>query len=228
MFERFTDEARQVVTLAQDESRRAGHQDIGVEHLLLSAACVIEREDDGRARDVLGVSSQELRNRLLVVRPAGDGPPPVGHIPFTRAAKQALERSLRASLELDQHAITVWHLLLGALDTDDTVLDDVLAELHIDRALARSQVVEVAEATPPDEPRPGGGGRARVGWSIRHRRQPSEQSTELRHQRDVLALALRRYGRHAEGCPAPQAACTCGLADALEIARHRGEGESAS
>src|SRR5579863_7434264 len=98
MFERFTDQARRVVVLAQEEARLLNHNYIGTEHLLLG----VIREGDGlagRALTDLGVSLEAVRDQVLVIIGHGERMP-TGHIPFTPRAKKVLELSLREALQL--------------------------------------------------------------------------------------------------------------------------------
>ena len=111
MFERFTERARQVLVLAQDESRLLGHNYIGTEHLLLG----LLREEEGlaaRVLDALGVTVEEVRAQ--VARRVGrGGEVAIGMIPFTPRAKKALELALREVRSLGQEYIDTEHILLG-------------------------------------------------------------------------------------------------------------------
>jgi ATP-dependent Clp protease ATP-binding subunit ClpC len=111
MFERFTDRARRVVVLSQEEARLMNHTEIGAEHLVL--ACL--REGEGIAALALGrcgVTLEDARARVEAVRPMGAVESPT-HIPFTRQAKKALELSLREALEMGCNYIGTEHILLG-------------------------------------------------------------------------------------------------------------------
>jgi len=146
MFERFTDKARRVVVLAQEEARLLGHASIGTEHILLG----LLREGDGvaaRALDSLGVGLQAARER--VEADAGRGPGHSGHIPFTPEAKRTLELSLREALQLGQNYIDTEHILLGLVGDPASPGARVLAELGGTADAVRQRV---AELTPPATP----------------------------------------------------------------------------
>jgi catechol 2,3-dioxygenase-like lactoylglutathione lyase family enzyme len=117
MFERFTERARQVVVLAQDEARGLGHGYIGVEHLLLG----LVREGEGLAARALGeagVTAGGLRDRVRLLVGTGESAP-TGQMPFTPHAKRALEQSLVEALELGHSFIGTEHVLLGLLRVSD-------------------------------------------------------------------------------------------------------------
>jgi ATP-dependent Clp protease ATP-binding subunit ClpC len=124
MFERFTDRAREAVSLAQDEARRLGHDSIGTEHLLLG----LLREGTGVAIRVLQELNEDvdtLRDDVEAAAGRGDGPPS-GHIKFSEPAKTVLELSLRQALQLGHSHIGTEHLLLGMLREGDGVAARVL------------------------------------------------------------------------------------------------------
>ena len=113
MFERFTDRARRVVVLAQEEARIINHNYIGTEHLLLG----LIHEGEGvaaKAMERLGVSIDVVRERVVQIIGQG-GAAPTGHIPFTPRAKKVLELSLREALQLGHNYIGTEHLLLGLI-----------------------------------------------------------------------------------------------------------------
>jgi hypothetical protein len=141
MFERFTDKARRVVVLAQEEARRLGHSYIGTEHILLG----LLREDAGsaaRALDALGVGLQRARDQ--VEADAGRGPGQSGHIPFTPEAKRTLELSLREALQLGENYIDTEHILLGLVRDPATRGAQVLAELGGTSEAVYQRVLETA------------------------------------------------------------------------------------
>ncbi len=141
MFERFTDKARRVVVLAQDEARRLGHTYIGTEHILLG----LLREDDGsaaRALESLGIGLQAARDR--VEAEAGRGPGQSGHIPFTPEAKRTLELSLREALQLGENYIDTEHILLGLVRDASQPGARMLAELGGTPEAVRQRVLELA------------------------------------------------------------------------------------
>jgi ATP-dependent Clp protease ATP-binding subunit ClpA len=138
MLEGFTDHARRVVVLAQDEARRLNHNYIGTEHLLLG----LLREGDGvaaEALDELGVSLEVVR--VQVGELAGQGvSTPTGHIPYTPQAKKTLEASLQEALQLGHNHIGTEHLLLGLSRQREGVAAQVLAAVGADDIQVREQV----------------------------------------------------------------------------------------
>jgi hypothetical protein len=141
MFERFTDRARRVVVLAQEEARLLNHNYIGTEHILLG----LIHEGEGVAAEALeriGVSLEAVRGE--VERIIGRGlDPPAGHIPFTPRAKKVLELSLREALQLGDDYIGSEHILLGLLREGDGVAAQVLTRLGADLGRVRQQVTEI-------------------------------------------------------------------------------------
>jgi len=141
MFERFTDQARRVVVLAQEEARLLNHNYIGTEHLLLG----LVHEGDGPAADALeslGISLDEVRR--LVKEAVGPGKhKPSGHIPFTPRAKKALELSLREALQVGHGYIGPEHILLGLIRQGDGVAAQVLVSLGADLDRVRDQVLSL-------------------------------------------------------------------------------------
>src|SRR5215471_11559119 len=141
MFERFTDKARRVVVLAQEEARRLGHTYIGTEHILLG----LLREEDGsaaQALDSLGIGLQAARDRAEAE--AGRGPGQSGHVPFTPEAKRTLELSLREALQLGQNYIGTEHILLGLVRDPATRGAQILAALCGTAEAVQLRVVELA------------------------------------------------------------------------------------
>jgi len=141
MFERFTDKARRVVVLAQDEARLLGHTYIGTEHILLG----LLREEAGSAAlalDALGIELQAARD--LVRAEAGRGQGQSGHIPFTPEAKRTLELSLREALQLGQNYIGTEHILLGLVRDPATRGAQILAALGGTAEAVQLRVVELA------------------------------------------------------------------------------------
>jgi ATP-dependent Clp protease ATP-binding subunit ClpA len=139
VFERFTDRARQVVVLAQDESRAFGHDYIGTEHLLLG----LLREEEGvaaHALESLGVELQEARAQVEAIVGPGDEAP-AGQIPFTPEAKKALELSLREALGLGHNHIGTEHVLLGVVRIEDSVAAQVLAACGLALDRVRDEVL---------------------------------------------------------------------------------------
>ena len=145
MFERFTERARQVVVLAQDEARAFRHNYIGTEHLLLG----LLREEEGVAARVLeglDVSLEEVRAQ--VGRIIGEGDEVVsGQIPFTPRAKKVLELSLREALGLGHNYIGTEHILLGLAREQEGVGMRILLDYDVDEAKIRDAVVRTLSGT---------------------------------------------------------------------------------
>lgn len=139
MFNRFTDEARRTVVLAQEEARSLEHGYIGTEHLLLGML----QSGTGMAADVLrslAVSCDDVRAQVVEMVGRGEGEPPA-QIPFTPRAKKVLELALRESLNHDHHEISDGHILLALLRESDGVAAQALARLDVDEAAVRSAVL---------------------------------------------------------------------------------------
>ena len=139
MFERFTDRARRVVVLAQDEARMLKHNYIGTEHILLG----LLHEGEGvaaKALESLGVSLDAVRAQVEEIIGQGQQAPS-GHIPFTPRAKKVLELSLRESLQLGHNYIGTEHILLGLIREGDGVAAQVLVKLGADLNRVRQQVI---------------------------------------------------------------------------------------
>jgi ATP-dependent Clp protease ATP-binding subunit ClpC len=156
VFERFTERARQVVVLAQDEARALRHDYIGTEHLLLG----LLREEEGlaaRALESLGVTLEDARGQIARVVGIGDEPA-TGQVPFTPRAKRALELSLREALSLGHNYIGTEHLLLGLVREQEGVAARVLLELGVSGERVRSEIIRTLSGAPP-------GAASRVGES---------------------------------------------------------------
>ena len=139
MFARFTDRARRVVFLAQEEARLLRHDYVGTEHLLLG----LLYEGEGvaaRALESLGISREDVRGQVEEIAGHGQGSP-AGPIPFTPRAKKVLELSLREALALGYHYIGTEHLLLGLLREGEGVAAQVLTRLGTGDARVREQVL---------------------------------------------------------------------------------------
>ena len=141
MFERFTDRARRVVVLAQDEARSLNHNYIGTEHLLLG----LITEGEGvaaKALESLDINKDAVRTAVIDI--IGEGEKPVeGHIPFTPRAKRVFELSLREALQLGHNYIGTEHLLLGLLKEGEGVASQVLIKLGADLGKVRQTVIEL-------------------------------------------------------------------------------------
>jgi ATP-dependent Clp protease ATP-binding subunit ClpC len=150
MFERFTDQARRVVVLAQEEARGLDHNYIGTEHILLG----LLRDGEGVAVEALtglGISLDETRAK--VEERTGRGSDQAsGHIPFTPRAKKVLELSLREALELGTDYIGTEHILLGLIREGQGMAARVLVDLGADMNQTREKVLElIREGEPPSE-----------------------------------------------------------------------------
>jgi ATP-dependent Clp protease ATP-binding subunit ClpC len=152
MFERFTERARQVVVLAQEEARTLKHNYIGTEHILLG----LLREEEGLAARVL--ESLEItveRVRAQVVRIVGSGEEVTsGQIPFTPRAKKVLELALREALSLGHNYIGTEHILLGLVRENEGVAARILLDFDADSEKIRNEVIRMLS---------GPGGRQRSG-----------------------------------------------------------------
>ena len=141
MFERFTDRARRVVVLAQDEARGLKHNYIGTEHLLLG----LISEGEGvaaKALETVGIKGEAVRASVIEI--IGEGEKPVeGHIPFTPRAKRVFELSLREALQLGHNYIGTEHLLLGLLKEGEGVAAQVLTKQGADLAQVRQTVIQM-------------------------------------------------------------------------------------
>jgi ATP-dependent Clp protease ATP-binding subunit ClpC len=141
MFERFTDRARRVVVLAQEEARMLNHDYIGTEHLLLG----LIREGEGyaaKALESLGISLDAVRQQVEEIIGQGQQAPS-GPVPFTPRAKKVLELSLRESVQLGHNSIGPEHILLGMLREGDGVAAQVLVALGADLNRVRQQVIQL-------------------------------------------------------------------------------------
>ena len=141
MFERFTDRARRVVVLAQEEARLLNHSYIGTEHILLG----LIHEGEGvaaKALESLSISLDAVRAQVEEIIGQG-GSSPSGHIPFTPRAKKVLELSLREALQLGHNYIGTEHILLGLLREGEGVATQVLVKLGADLGKVRQQVIQL-------------------------------------------------------------------------------------
>src|SRR5256886_667160 len=141
MFERFTDRARRVVVLAQEEARMLHHDHIGTEHILLG----LIGEGEGvaaKALESLGISLEAVRQHVGEITGQGQQAPS-GHIPFTPRAKNVLELSLREALQLGHNYIGTEHILLGLIRDGEGVAAQVLVKLGGDPSRVRQQVIQL-------------------------------------------------------------------------------------
>ncbi len=190
MFERFTEQSRRVVVLAQEEARMLGHNHIGSEHLLLG----LLHEQGGTAADVLasaGITVEAARSQVEELAGPGDKSP-TGHIPFTQRAKKILELSLREALEQRKSYIGTEHILLALMRDADGMGARVLERLGGSLPALRQQVLEAAKAARPARRRTGNRardvgrglaarpGRLRTGGPRPARRSPGSASCSRR------------------------------------------------
>src|SRR2546426_10303007 len=160
MFERFTDRARRVVVLAQEEARLLNHNYIGTEHILLG----LISEGEGvaaKALESLGISLEAVRQQVEEIIGTGSSSPQ-GHIPFTPRAKKVLELALREALQLGPNYIGTEHILLGLIRVGEGVGAQLLIRLGADLNRTRDAVIRLLNqtgatggrrsGTPPPEP----------------------------------------------------------------------------
>jgi len=141
LFQRFSDRARRVVVLAQEEARMLNHNYIGTEHLLLG----LIQEGEGvaaKALESMNISLEAVRNQVEEIIGRGSSAP-TGHIPFTPRAKKVLELSLREALQLGHNYIGTEHILLGLIREGEGVAAQVLTKLGADLDRVRNQVVQL-------------------------------------------------------------------------------------
>ncbi|MEN8041937.1 MAG: ATP-dependent Clp protease ATP-binding subunit, partial [Actinomycetota bacterium] len=164
MFERFTDRARRVVVLAQEEARLLNHNYIGTEHILLG----LIHEGEGvaaRALESLGIDLESVRSQVVEIIGQGSQAP-TGHIPFTPRAKKVLELSLREALQLGHNYIGTEHILLGLIREGEGVAAQVLVKLGAELTKVRQTVIQLLSGVQGEEgersgSHPGGGSSSR-------------------------------------------------------------------
>jgi len=211
MFERFTDGARRVIVLAQDEARLASHSYVGSEHLLLG----LIREQHGLAAQVLdstGIELDEARRRVGDMvgpseRPEASGQSQVGHRPFTEPAKKVLQLAFREALQLGHNYVGTEHILLGLIREGDGVGARVLAEYDIRLNSVRQQVIAKSDealtasavSVPPAGPGsvppagPGMAGRVQT-MALRRIARLDTRVAELTGEVERLRALLRQHG----------------------------------
>jgi ATP-dependent Clp protease ATP-binding subunit ClpC len=185
MFERFTDRARRVVVLAQEEARMLNHNYIGTEHILLG----LIHEGQGvaaRALESLGISLEAVRQQVEEIIGQGQQAP-VGHIPFTPRAKRVLELSLRESLQLGHNYIGTEHILLGLIREGEGVAAQVLVKLGADLNRVRQQVIQLLHGQRGAE-------REGSATALRERGLPPEVATRLDAIDSRLSAVEQRAG----------------------------------
>ncbi|HUG74790.1 MAG TPA: ATP-dependent Clp protease ATP-binding subunit [Acidimicrobiia bacterium] len=183
MFERFTDRARRVVVLAQEEARLLNHNYIGTEHILLG----LIHEGEGvaaRGLESLGISLDSVRSQVVEIIGQG-AQAPSGHIPFTPRAKKVLELSLREALQLGHNYIGTEHILLGLIREGEGVAAQVLQKLGAELHKVRQTVIQLLSGAQGEE-----SGEAPTGSSGR-RGESASGSTVL----DQFGRNLTQYAR---------------------------------
>ena len=226
MFERFTDRARRVVVLAQEEARLLNHNYIGTEHILLG----LIHEGEGvaaKALESLGISLDGVRAQVEAIIGQG-GIAPSGHVPFTPRAKKVLELSLREALQLGHNYIGTEHILLGLIREGEGVAAIVLGKLGAVLPVVRETVMQLlagytpTPAAPPDQPTPDTPASARAATEARKLagRQPVGTQHMLRAMvADPDSLAAKALAQLGISAAAVEAALamqdTAGTADEL-------------
>ena len=203
MFERFTDRARRVVVLAQEEARLLNHNYIGTEHILLG----LIHEGEGvaaKALESLGISLEAVRAQVEEIIGHG-GSAPSGHIPFTPRAKKVLELSLREALQLGHNYIGTEHILLGLIREGEGVAAQVLVKLGADLSRVRQQVIQLLSGyAGAKEGAPQGGGAARRGRAVAARSCSTSSVATSRSSR-----ATRSSTRSSGARRRSSASCRC-------------------
>jgi ATP-dependent Clp protease ATP-binding subunit ClpA len=193
MFERFTDRARRVVVLSQEEARLLNHNYIGTEHLLLG----LIHEGQGvaaKALESLGIRLEAVRAQVEEIIGRGQEAPS-GQIPFTPRAKKVLELSLREALQLGHNYMGTEHILLGLIREGEGVAAQVLVKLGADFSLVRQQVIQLLSGSAGD-PEAAAGTRP-VRMSVpEDLREAEEQLAEVRRQK-VAAIEAQDFDRAA-------------------------------
>src|SRR2546425_12265959 len=158
LFERFTERARQVVVLAQDEARALKHNYIGTEHILLG----LLREEEGLAARVLeslDITVEEVRAQVARIVGQGDEVT-TGQIPFTPRAKKVLELALREALSLGHNYIGTEHILLGLVRENEGVAARILLDFDADAEKIRNEIIRMLSGPGRRQGQGGGGGPA--------------------------------------------------------------------
>jgi len=146
MFERFTDQARRIVALAQEEARTLNHNDIGTEDILLA----LIHEGSGiaaQALKALGITEEAARQRVEEVTDRDRQGPRRGRVPLTPLAKKVLELSLREAIAIGSSRIGTEHILLGLVRLGESPAEQVLAGLGVDPNRVRQQVIRLVSAS---------------------------------------------------------------------------------
>jgi hypothetical protein len=196
MFERFTDRARRVVVLAQEEAGMLNHDYIGTEHILLG----LIGEGEGvaaKALESLGISLEAVRQQVEEISGQGQQAPS-GHIPFTPRAKKVLELSLREALQLGHNYIGTEHILLGLIGEGEGVAARVLARLGADLNRVRQQVIRLLHGYQGKEPAAARAGPAPRPAAVTERRLLARLQARLAALESRLPAIEQRVGTGAE------------------------------
>ena len=188
MFERFTDRARRVIVLAQEEARTLQHNYIGTEHLLLG----LIREGEGVAAKALaskGVTLDDTRKQVEEMIGKGNASPN-GHIPFTPHARQVLELSLREALQLGHSYIGTEHILLGLIHEGEGVGTQVLIKMDVNLGELRSATIDLIRGNSSDGKNDGKGELANAG-GVQDRRNQTGSAILDQFGRNLTAPAGR-------------------------------------
>ena len=188
MFERFTDRARRVVVLAQEEARMLGHNYTGTEHILLG----LVHEGEGvaaKALASLGISLEAVRQQVREIIGQGQQAPS-GHIPFTPRAKRVLELSLREARQLGHTYIGSEHILLGLIREGEGVAVQVLVKLGADLNRLRQQVIQLLHGYQGKEPAAAGA----APGGLRRGRVPSDVAARVTALESRLSAIEQRVG----------------------------------
>ncbi|MGC2176010.1 MAG: Clp protease N-terminal domain-containing protein [Acidimicrobiales bacterium] len=209
MFERFTDRSRRVLVLAQEEARELNHDFIGTEHILLG----LIREHDGiaaKALDASGVAYTTARAKVEEITGIGDDSSP-GAPPFTKRAKNVLERALREALQFGHTYIGTEHLLLGIVRVGEGGAITVVTDLGVDPSDLHRKVIELMSsqsgrevAGTPDQTPPLNSGVLRgvvraVGQQLRPDLDPSTLAERVSRIADELFDQLRKSWAEEDG-----------------------------
>jgi ATP-dependent Clp protease ATP-binding subunit ClpA len=193
MFERFTDRARRVVVLSQEEARLLNHNYIGTEHLLLG----LIHEGQGvaaKALESLGIRLEAVRAQVEEIIGRGQEAPS-GQIPFTPRAKKVLELSLREALQLGHNYMGTEHILLGLIREGEGVAAQVLVRIGADFSRVRQQVIQLLSGY-AGGPEAAAGTRP-VRMSVpEDLREAEEQLAQVRRQK-VAAIDAQDFDRAA-------------------------------
>ena len=199
MFERFTDRARRVVVLAQEEARNLEHNYIGTEHILLG----LIREGEGvaaKALEMANITLEGVREQVVEIIGKGENDSK-DHIPFTPRAKKVLELSMREALQLGHNYIGTEHILLGLIREGEGVANQVLTNLGVDLGSIRQNVIHLLSGYPGSGQDASGGETVGVGTGSQ---KPQKSGSAILDQFG-RNWARKRDGKgHANPLPAHQ------------------------